>query len=116
VVNWTRFDPNRYEIEFNEAKLAVRDISPADVMHVLWNGIHVIRDKKYRNRYRVLGRTDDAIAWTRIAINRGFLNHPFLSRHDPFLASVRSDGRFVALMDELRPRWEALVEWEATLA
>ena len=66
--------------------------------------------------YGLLGRTDDAIAWTRIAINRGFLNHPFLSRHDPFLASVRSDGRFVALMDELRPRWEALVEWEATLA
>jgi len=71
VVNWTRFDPNRYEIEFNEAKLAVRNISPADVMQVLWNGIHVIRDKKYRNRYRVLGRTDDGHPLEVIAVGLG---------------------------------------------
>lgn len=71
MVNWTRFDPNRYEIEFNEAKLAVRDISTADVMQVLWNGIHVIRDKKYRNRYRVLGRTDDGHPLELIAVDLG---------------------------------------------
>jgi hypothetical protein len=32
-----------------------------------------------------------------------------------FLSSVRSDARFVSLMDELRPRWEAIAEWEANV-
>ena len=66
--------------------------------------------------YALLGRTDDAIEWVRIAISRGFTNYPFLARHDPFLESVRSDARFEALMTDLRPRWEALVEWERSLA
>jgi hypothetical protein len=62
--------------------------------------------------YALIGRTDDAIEWTRIAISRGFLHYPFLSSHDPFLESIRSDARFEALMIKLRPRWEAIVEWE----
>jgi serine/threonine protein kinase/tetratricopeptide (TPR) repeat protein len=65
--------------------------------------------------HALIGRTDDAIEWTRIAISRGFINYPFLSRHDPFLESVRGDPRFEALMIELRPRWEAIVEWERSL-
>jgi eukaryotic-like serine/threonine-protein kinase len=63
-----------------------------------------------------MGRTHDAIEWTRIAINRGFINFPFLSIYDPFLASVRGDRRFQTLMDELRPRWEAVREWERSLS
>jgi tetratricopeptide (TPR) repeat protein len=65
--------------------------------------------------YALIGRTDDAIEWTRIAISRGFINYPFLSVHDPFLESVRTDRRFEALMVDLRPRWEAIVEWERSL-
>ena len=62
--------------------------------------------------YALIGKTDDAIEWTRIAISRGFVNYPFLYHHDPFLESIRADRRFDALMVELRPRWDALVEWE----
>lgn len=62
----------------------------------------------------LLGRTDDAIEWTRIAISRGFLNYPFMAHHDPFLESIRGDTRFTALMRRLLPRWEALVAWEAS--
>jgi serine/threonine-protein kinase len=65
--------------------------------------------------YALLGRRDDAIEWTRIAISRGFINYPFLATHDPFLESVRQDRRFQSLMVELRPRWEAIVEWERSL-
>ena len=65
--------------------------------------------------YALIGRTDDAIEWTRIAISRGFINHPFLSTHDPFLESIRGDPRFQSLMIALRPRWEAVVEWEGSL-
>jgi hypothetical protein len=63
-----------------------------------------------------MGRTHDAIEWTRIAISRGFINFPFLSIHDPFLSSVRGDERLQALMIDLRPRWEAVVEWERILS
>ena len=65
--------------------------------------------------YALIGRNDDAVRWTRIAISRGFINYPFLSRHDPFLENVRGDPRFQQLMDEVKPRWEALVEQERDL-
>ena len=71
MVNWSRFDPNEYDITFNDQKLAVHDITRWDVMEVLWNGIHVIRDKKYRNRYRVRGRTDAGDPLELIAVDLG---------------------------------------------
>jgi len=52
----------------------------------------------------------------RVIIGRGFINYPFLAHHDPFLTSIRADARFDSLMVALRPRWEAIVEWERPLA
>ena len=66
--------------------------------------------------YALLGRSDDAIEWVRIAIDRGFLNYPFMAQHDPFLESIRGDARFTALMRDLLPRWKALVAWEASVS
>ena len=71
MVNWTKFNPNDYLISFNDEKLAVRDITRFDVMEMLWNGIYVIRDKTYRNRYRVRGRTDAGTALEVIAEDQG---------------------------------------------
>jgi hypothetical protein len=79
VVNWSRFDPNDYEITFNDRKLAVHDITRWDVMEVLWNGIHVIRDKRYRNRYRVRGRTDAGDPLELIAVDLGKGNIRFIT-------------------------------------
>ena len=79
MVNWSRFDPNDYEITFNDRKLAVRDITRRDVMQVLWNGIHVLRDKKYRNRYRVRGRTDGGDPLELIAVDLGKRNLRFIT-------------------------------------
>jgi TolB-like protein/Flp pilus assembly protein TadD len=47
-----------------------------------------------------------ALKWLRTAIERGFINYPFLARHDPCLKSLRSDGKFCALMRVVRERWE----------
>jgi hypothetical protein len=58
VVRWERFDPDEYEISFNDEKLAAHGISRHDVMEVLANGIHAIRNKRLVERYRVRGRTD----------------------------------------------------------
>jgi hypothetical protein len=40
-----------------------------------------------------------------VAVGRGFINHPFLARHDPALASLRRLPRFVQLMKIVRGRW-----------
>ncbi len=55
---------------------------------------------------------DDALRWLEIAIGRGFTNYPFLMQHDTVLEPLRGDPRYQRLMEALRPRWEALVEWE----
>ena len=63
--------------------------------------------------YALIGRPDDALRWLRFAIDRGFINYPFLVEHDPFLGDVRRDERFRALVEPVRPRWEAVIAWEA---
>jgi eukaryotic-like serine/threonine-protein kinase len=62
--------------------------------------------------YALAGQTDDALEWLRTSIRYGLINYPFLTEHDPFLRPLRSDPRFQALMEEVRPRWEAVVDWE----
>jgi TolB-like protein len=47
-----------------------------------------------------------AMHWLEIAVDRGFINHPFLVRHDPCFAQLRRHSRFVRLMDVVRGRWE----------
>jgi tetratricopeptide (TPR) repeat protein len=66
--------------------------------------------------FMLIGRPDDALRWVRRAIDRGFINYPFLSQHDPFLAELRSDPRFVQMMGEVKSRWEAMVAWGETRA
>lgn len=58
MVRWERFDPDEYEISFNDEKLAAHGINRYDVMEVLANGIYVIRNKRSGDRYRLRGRTD----------------------------------------------------------
>jgi hypothetical protein len=62
--------------------------------------------------FALLGKTSDAVRWTAIAIDSGFINYPCLTRHDPFLESVRMDPEFQKLMESLKGRWEAAVTWE----
>ena len=45
-----------------------------------------------------LGDSDAALHWLNVAVDRGFTNVEYLSRHDPFLAKLRGDSRFAALM------------------
>ena len=56
--------------------------------------------------FALAGMPERAMHWLEIAVDRGFITHPFLARHDPALASLRSDPRFVQLMEIVRGRWE----------
>ena len=45
-----------------------------------------------------------------------FISFPNLSEGDVSLASLRAEPEFQALMAELKPGWEAVVEWERSLS
>jgi serine/threonine-protein kinase len=62
--------------------------------------------------YLLIGMKRDALRWVRRAIERGFINHPFLSEYDPLLADLRGDEQFVGMMAQVKPRWEAVIAWE----
>jgi len=57
--------------------------------------------------YALIGRRDDALRWLREAVERGFINYPYLSKHDPFLESLHDDADFEELMRQVRRRWQA---------
>lgn len=48
---------------------------------------------------------EPALRWLAIAIDRGFINYPFLARHDPFFEPLRRDTRFRHLLEIVRDRW-----------
>jgi TolB-like protein len=56
--------------------------------------------------YALVGMSERALHWLAIAVDRGFINYPFLARHDPFFARLRSQPRFQELMETVRDRWE----------
>jgi uncharacterized DUF497 family protein len=82
VVRWERFDPSEYDISFNDEKLAAHGISRYDVMEILANGIHVIRNKRGMGRYRVRGRTDAGRALELIVVVEGSRELRFITGWD----------------------------------
>jgi serine/threonine protein kinase/Flp pilus assembly protein TadD len=61
--------------------------------------------------YALVGAVDQALAWLEHAIKvRGWIDHVYFSRHDRFLASLRSVPRFQALMAYARERHERFTE------
>lgn len=54
----------------------------------------------------LVGEIQPSLAWLENAVKLGFINFPFLSRHDPLLARLRGEERFQHLMERVRERWE----------
>jgi non-specific serine/threonine protein kinase len=57
--------------------------------------------------FAVIGDKDKTIEWLVNAVDRGFINYPFLSDYDPLLADMREDARFKSLMQTVRTEWES---------
>jgi TolB-like protein len=55
--------------------------------------------------YALAGVPERAIHWITLAIERGYINYPFLAQYDPCFESLRSDLRFQRLMEAVRERW-----------
>jgi TolB-like protein/thioredoxin-like negative regulator of GroEL len=56
--------------------------------------------------FALAGMAEPALRWLEVAIDRGFINYPFLARHDPFFAPLRNDPRFKRLLETAHERWK----------
>ena len=58
--------------------------------------------------FALIDDRDAAFEFLRNAIDRGFLNHPFLAQHNRLLKGLHADPRFAPLMEDLRRRGTTL--------
>jgi hypothetical protein len=64
------------------------------------------RDVPVAAAFAFLGAADEAFEWLEHAVAAGFVHYPMLAEHDPFLASVRGDARFLKLLARVKEEWE----------
>ncbi len=56
--------------------------------------------------YALCGQTGLAIVWLGRAVERGFINYPYLANHDQLLASIRDEPGFQVILRDVEKRWE----------
>ena len=56
--------------------------------------------------YSLLDEKEEALKWLEHAVNRGFINYPFLSKMSPHLENIRGEPRFKKLMERVKHEWE----------
>ena len=52
------------------------------------------------------GMKDEAFDWLENAVDRGFINYPFINEHDSLLGNIRSEPRFKELVKRVKHEWE----------
>ena len=54
-----------------------------------------------------VGSKEEALEWLGYAEDAAFINYPMLAEHDPFLARLRGEPRFDALVERVKHEWES---------
>ncbi len=57
MVNWHRFTPSDFEYDFENDKLAAHRVSIDEAIECFFSEYVVLRNKKYQDRYQLVGRT-----------------------------------------------------------
>jgi len=57
VVNWHRFEPSNFEYDFAQDKLAAHQVTFNEAVECFFSDYEVRRNKRYRDRYQLIGRT-----------------------------------------------------------
>ena len=58
MVYWQKFNPQKYEFEFDEDELSRHGVTADEAIEVIWNGFDVSRNKKHHVGYQITGSTD----------------------------------------------------------
>lgn len=56
--------------------------------------------------YALIGEKEEAIRWLENAVNRGFVNYPYISQYNRFLKNIRGEPRFKKLLERVKYEWE----------
>lgn len=56
--------------------------------------------------FALINRNEDALEWLQHAVDRDYINYPYLAKTGPFLDNLRSDPRFQEILKEIRIKWE----------
>jgi len=74
----------------------------------------VKRDPQYSSFmadfYCLLGDKEKALDWLENAVNRGFINYPYIKEYDPYLENIREEDRFRKLLEKIKSEWEQFKE------
>lgn len=54
------------------------------------------------------GETDEALSWLENTVRIGNVNYPFWSQHNDWVACLRTDARFGALMNKVKREWTSI--------
>jgi len=57
VVDWHRFTPADIEYDFQRDKLAQHGVTLAEAVECFFSDFQIRRDKKFRDRHQLIGRT-----------------------------------------------------------
>jgi TolB-like protein/Flp pilus assembly protein TadD len=60
--------------------------------------------------FALLDEKEEALDWLENAVNRGFVNYPFIIEYDIFLKNIRGEERFKKLMERVKYEWEHFEE------
>jgi TolB-like protein len=69
-----------------------------------WN--HSLYSWYVADCFALVNEKEKSIEWLENTVNRGFINYPFLNKYDPLLKNIRSEDRFIKLMERVRFEWE----------
>lgn len=58
MVDWSRFTPTSFEYDDASDKLALHGISLDEATECFFNGFEVRRNKRFKDRYQLVGATD----------------------------------------------------------
>ena len=56
--------------------------------------------------FALANQPDEALRWLRVAVERGFINYPYLARNDNAFAQIRGDRAFLDLLHSVHDRWQ----------
>ena len=57
MVNWQYFEPSNFEYDFEQDKLASHHVMFDEAVECFFSNYEVRRNKRYRDRYQLIGRT-----------------------------------------------------------